>query len=200
MNLQIFAKAPIYGQVKTRLIPKIGAASATNLHKQFVRLNLQKFSRLFNVQLWCAPDESHPFFQTCQQQFAISLHRQQGIGLGERMANALNSDQPTVLIGSDCPILSPKIISDAFAALETDYSVVLSPAEDGGYVLIGMRQLIPEIFTNIPWGTSEVFSITKQRLNALGIKWHQLPTLWDVDRPEDLERWYQLKLSNEYLV
>jgi len=200
LNLQIFAKAPIYGQVKTRLIPKNGAKGATDLHKQFVRLSLHKFSRLFNVQLWCAPDESHPFFQTCQQEFAISLHRQQGIGLGERMANALNSNQPTVLIGSDCPILSPKIIFDAFAALEKDYSVVLSPAEDGGYVLIGMRQLIPEIFTNMPWGTSEVFPITKQRLNALGIKWYQLPTLWDVDRPEDLERWYQVKSSNEYLV
>jgi len=200
LKLQIFAKAPIYGQVKTRLIPKIGAAGATDLHKQFVQLNLQKFSKLFQVQLWCAPDELHPFFQTCQQKFDISLYRQQGIGLGERMAYALNSCQPTVLIGSDCPILSPKIISDAFAALQKDYSVVLSPAEDGGYVLIGMRQFIPEIFTNIPWGTSEVFSITKQRLNALGIKWHQLATQWDIDRPEDLERWYQLKSSNEYLV
>jgi len=192
LKLQIFAKAPIYGQVKTRLIPKIGAAGATDLHKQFVQLNLQKFSKLFQVQLWCAPDELHPFFQTCQQKFDISLYRQQGIGLGERMAYALNSCQPTVLIGSDCPILTPKIIYDAFAALQKDYSVVLSPAEDGGYVLIGMRQFIPEIFTNIPWGTSEVFSITKQRLNALGIKWYQLATQWDIDRPEDLERWYQV--------
>ena len=106
------------------------------------------------------------------------------------MAYALKSCQPTVLIGSDCPILTPKIIADAFAALQTDYSVVLAPAEDGGYVLIGMRQFIPEIFTNMPWGTSQVFSITKQRLNRLGIKWYQLPTQWDIDRPEDLERWY----------
>jgi glycosyltransferase A (GT-A) superfamily protein (DUF2064 family) len=63
-----------------------------------------------------------------------------------------------------------------------------------------MRQFIPEIFTNIPWGTSEVFAITKQRLNVLGIKWYQLATQWDIDRPEDLERWYQIKSSNEYLV
>jgi rSAM/selenodomain-associated transferase 1 len=193
LKLQIFAKAPIYGQVKTRLIPKIGAKGATELHKQLVRLNLQKFSPLFKVQLWCAPDELHPFFQTCQQEFAISLHRQQGIDLGERMAYALNSclPTPTVLIGSDCPILTPKIISDAFAALETDYSVVLAPAEDGGYVLIGMRQLVPEIFINMPWGTSQVLSITQQRLNHLGIKWYQLPTQWDIDRPKDLERWYK---------
>lgn len=198
MILQVFAKAPIPGKVKTRLIPKLGAEGAADLHKQLVKHCLQTFSGLFSIQLWCAPNDTlfHPFFCQCQSDFGVSLHRQQGIDLGERMAYALASTAPTptVLIGSDCPNLKPQTISHAFTALQQDYDVVIAPAEDGGYVLIGGG--VPEIFTDIPWGSSQVFSLTQARLRALGLRWHQLPYHWDVDRPEDVERWLSMEKRN----
>lgn len=190
--LQIFAKAPIPGQVKTRLIPKLGPKGATNLHKQLVKHCLQKFNGLFSIQLWCAPDEYHPFFQACQSEFSISLHRQQGADLGERMAYALASAAPAVLIGSDCPSLNAQNIHDAFSALQQGNPVVLAPAEDGGYVLIGMQQLVPEILIDMPWGESQVLTETRARLLKLGQHWQELPTQWDVDRAEDVERWYAM--------
>jgi hypothetical protein len=192
--LQVFAKAPIPGRVKTRLIPKLGKLGAANLHKQLVWHCLQKFSDLFSIQLWCAPDEHHPFFQTCQTDFGVSLHCQQGADLGERMTYALASVIPTpaILIGSDCPSLNVQTISDAFAALQHDNLVVLAPAEDGGYVLIGMQRIIPELFVDMPWGTDQVLTITRARLLNLGLRWKELPTQWDVDRPEDVGRWEKI--------
>jgi len=194
MILQIFAKAPELGKVKTRLIPKLGEQVATDVHKQLVKHCLKQFSELFTIQLWCAPNQFHPFFQACQTEFDISLHCQQGADLGERMAYALNSASPAaVLIGSDCPSLKPETIHDAFFALQ-DNQVVLAPAEDGGYVLIGMqRRVLPTLFTNIPWGTSQVLTKTRERLHNLGVRWKELPTQWDVDYPEDVERWNKEK-------
>ncbi len=191
--LQIFAKAPIPGQVKTRLIPKLGEKGATDVHKQLVTHCLQQFSGLFSVQLWCAPDEYHPFFQACQTEFGVSLHRQQGADLGERMAYALSSSAQAVLIGSDCPTLNAQIVCDAFTALQQDNAVVLAPAEDGGYVLIAMQPVIPELFTDMPWGSSQVLTLTRARLHDLRLRWQELPTQWDVDVPKDVERWYKQK-------
>jgi len=191
--LQVFAKAPVPGRVKTRLINYLGEQRATELHQQLVQQCLQKFSHLFSVQLWCAPNEFHPFFQNCQTEFGVSLHRQIGVDLGQRMAYALASAAPTsaVLIGSDCPSLDAPIIREAFLALQQKNAVVLAPAEDGGYVLIGMQRAIPELFQEIPWGTSQVFTLTRSRLHDLGLRWKELPTQWDIDRAEDFERWQQ---------
>ncbi|MDM8560912.1 TIGR04282 family arsenosugar biosynthesis glycosyltransferase [Candidatus Parabeggiatoa sp. HSG14] len=195
--LQLFAKAPIPGKVKTRLIPKLGAVGAAILHQQLVKHCLQQFSGLFSIQLWCTPDEYHPFFQACKKNFNVSLYRQQGTDLGERMAYALASTpQPTVLIGSDSPSLDVPTIRDAFTALQQDNTIVLAPAEDGGYVLIGMRQMIPELFTNMPWSTSQVLTLTQARLQELGLSWKKLEMQWDIDRPEDVERWYALRIKN----
>jgi hypothetical protein len=193
--LQIFAKAPIPGQVKTRLINVLDKDGAADLHQQLVRHSLQKFSHLFPMQLWCTPDEHHPFFQACQAEFGVSLHRQQGTNLGERMSHALASvaPAPVVLIGSDCPSLDAKNIRDAFAALEQDNQVVFAPAEDGGYVLIGMQRLVPELFINMPWSSSQVTITTRARLYDLELRWKELSIQWDVDRPEDVERWYALQ-------
>jgi rSAM/selenodomain-associated transferase 1 len=189
MILQIFSKAPELGKVKTRLIPKLGEKLATDVHKQLVRHCLQQFSGLFTIQLWCSPNQFHPFFQACSKEFDISLHNQQGADLGKRMAYALNSVNNAVLIGSDCPSLKPQIIRNAFIALEQDNHVVLAPAEDGGYVLVGMQQVQPRLFTNIPWGTSQVMAKTREYLHDLELRWKELPTQWDVDYPEDVERW-----------
>lgn len=188
-TLQIFSKAPVVGKVKTRLISALGEQGATRLHQKLVRYCLHKFTPVFSVQLWCYPNELHPFFDECKTEFDISLHRQQGNDLGERMANALASSIPnsTVLIGTDCPSLTVALIQNAFTALQ-QYQVVLGPAEDGGYVLIGMHQKLPELFVDVPWGSSSVLKTTRSRLDNLELKWYELPTQWDVDRPEDLVR------------
>ena len=187
--LQIFAKSPIVGKVKTRLTDVINEQAATDLHKQLVKYCLQKFSRIFTVKLWCYPDELHPFFTKCKNEFNISLHQQQGKNLGERMAFALSATvpKPTILIGSDCPTLTVKTLQNAFLALQNN-QVVLGPAEDGGYVLIGMQQKFPELFTDIPWGSSLVLETTRSRLSTLQLNWYETATQWDVDRPQDLIR------------
>jgi len=194
--LQIFAKDPIPYQVKTRLIPELGAEGAADFQAQLIRLCLKKFISSFSVQLWCAPTEKTVFFQQCQADFTISLHKQQGGDLGVRMANALAySSSPTVLIGTDCPNLQLSDIKLAFSKLQNN-DVVITPAEDGGYVLIGMRQAIPEIFTNIPWGTSQVFELTLKKFRQLKLRWHELPKQWDIDHPEDLARWQTHGIQN----
>ncbi len=192
--LQIFAKAPIPGQVKTRLIPTFSPQQAAQLHQQLVTHCLTQFSQIFTTQLWCAPNIYHPFFQACQTNFNIKLHCQQGIYLGSRMAYAIANSKAnfTVLIGSDCPNLNVSMIQQAFKSLE-NYHVVLAPAEDGGYVLIGMRKLIPKLFIDIDWGTANVFTQTKNILTDLKIAYYLLPTQWDVDYPQDVKRWYAMK-------
>ena len=198
--LQVFAKSPIVGQVKTRLIPALSAKGATELHQQLVKHCLQRFSSLFYTQLWCAPDEHHPFCQECMGNFGVSLHRQQGADLGERMAYALASAAPipVILIGSDCPSLTVQTMQEGFAALQQGNRVVLAPAEDGGYVLIGMLRVVPELFIDIPWGTSQVLELTRARLHVLGLCWKELPTQWDVDHPEDIKRISCQLLENRY--
>ncbi|MCK5877400.1 MAG: TIGR04282 family arsenosugar biosynthesis glycosyltransferase [Candidatus Marithrix sp.] len=185
--LQIFAKAPIAGKTKTRLIKVLGEQGAADLHKKLVIYCLQKFSQVFSVQLWCYPDELHPFFSECKAKFNLSLHQQHGKDLGERMATALASTAPypTILIGTDCPDLTVTMIKDAFIVLQ-QYSVVLGPAEDGGYVLIGMQQQLPELFVDIPWGSSLVLEKTRSQLRNLQLSWSELPTQRDIDRPDDL--------------
>ncbi|MDM8567211.1 TIGR04282 family arsenosugar biosynthesis glycosyltransferase [Candidatus Halobeggiatoa sp. HSG11] len=200
-TLQIFAKAPIAGKAKTRLIKTLGEQGAAYLHQKLVKYCLQKFGHIFSVQLWCYPDELHSFFTECKTKFNISLHQQHGYDLGERMANALASTvpHPTVLIGTDCPSLTVAILQEAFTALQ-QYQVVLGPAEDGGYVLIGMQQQLPELFVDIPWGSSLVLETTRSRLRDLQLSWYELPIQWDVDRPDDLPRLENIvcPLWNEY--
>ncbi|MDY6994731.1 MAG: TIGR04282 family arsenosugar biosynthesis glycosyltransferase [Pseudomonadota bacterium] len=193
-QLLVFAKAPVPGQVKTRLIPLLGAQGACLCYQQLLRHCLQRFSPSYPIQLWCAPDEHHPFFQKCHTEFGLRLYRQQGSELGVRMAYALaQAPGPALLMGSDCPSLQLSDIQQGFSALKAGYEVVLAPTEDGGYALIGMQRLIAELFSDMPWSTPEVLELTRAHLLRLGIRWWELPLQWDVDRPEDVHRWQQLE-------
>ena len=192
MRVAIFAKAPVAGEVKTRLIPLLGAEGAARLHAALVRRALATAvqARIGAVELWCAPDASHPFFAQCAAEFGASLHRQEGADLGARMAHAFEhafaGGRSLVLIGSDCPALQPPDLRAAAKAL-ADHDAVLAPAEDGGYVLVGLARRLA-IFEDIAWGGADVMARTQARLDAAGARWRQLPTLWDVDRPEDYAR------------
>lgn len=193
MRVLVFAKAPVAGQVKTRLIPVLGAERACGLHQELVERTLRRLLPFRDaLELWCAPDASHGFFAQLGAHFDIPLHEQQGDGLGERMhhatTDALGRAGKAVLVGTDAPMLDHTMIAAACAALDT-HDAVFAPAEDGGYALVGLRNAMPIIFQDMPWGSDEVMASTRERLAATGAAWHELPTVWDLDRPEDLQRY-----------
>ena len=184
-----FAKAPVLGQVKTRMQPVLSVAQSLALHCQLVRRTHQTLHReaLCQTQLWVSGDDSEGFFQSLQPLPEVKCQR--GVGLGERMhsaiASGLQQKQSVVLIGSDCPAINSDYLRQAFLALE-NFDVVLGPAADGGYVLIAMKDAEREVFRAIDWGTSRVLIQTRERLAALQLSCFELSVLNDIDRPEDL--------------
>lgn len=188
--LIIFTRYPEPGKTKTRLIPVLGAEGAANLHRQLTETVITQVQELQDVLI-----EVH-FTGGNQQLMQTWLgenitYRQQSQGdLGSRIATAFQTAfnqgiEKVVIIGSDCPTLNSQIIAEAFAAV-SQYELVLGPATDGGYYLIGLKRLIPELFTGINWGTSEVLQKTVKIAENLKLAFTYLPTLSDIDRPEDL--------------
>ncbi len=198
-TLLIFAKAPDAGKVNTRLIPHIGVERATQLQQDLIHDRLKKLSQagLCELQLWCSPDADHKFFKQCHELYNVSLFSQQGENLGQRMSLAIKEGLLThknvILIGTDAPALGISEIKQAIQILRNNNDVVLVPAEDGGYVLIGMRQYSDEIFQSVPWGTDEVLSKTREIINRLNLKLTELDECWDIDRAEDYERYLLYK-------
>lgn len=190
----VFAKAPVPGEVKTRLIPRLGARGAAVLHAALVERALETAcsAQVGRVELCGAPDASHPFFVACAKRFGVAVTAQTAGDLGARMHAAFERVMPdsgsALLIGSDCPALTPEQLHEAAVALQGGYNAVLGPAEDGGYVLIGLARTSPEVFDGIAWGGPDVLLDTRARLGALGWRWHELAVLWDIDRPDDLAR------------
>jgi rSAM/selenodomain-associated transferase 1 len=194
----IFAKAPVPGEVKTRLIPACGAEQAALLHAALTERAIETAAAAgYDVVLCGAPDTTHAFFETCAEDFDITLADQlPNATLGERMKSALDdalAEWPRVLlIGADCPALTPRLLKQAAAALSA-HDVVLIPAEDGGYVLIGARRTAPDMFASIEWGTAQVLTQQRAALTRAGLSWMEFEPLWDVDLPGDLARLAALK-------
>jgi uncharacterized protein len=196
----VFAKAPTPGRVKTRLVSALGETAATELHRQLTERTLctARAAGLGQVELWCAPGTNDAFFAACAKQHGVSLRAQGEGDLGMRMARALEfalaQGSPGLLIGSDCPALTPEYLGEAAAALVNANDAVIGPAEDGGYVLIGLaRSPTAQLFEDIAWGSATVMQETRMRLARLNWRWRELATLWDVDRPEDLLRLARLR-------
>lgn len=193
MRVAVFAKAPRTGLVKTRLIPVLGEAGATRLHAALVERTLATAlaAGVGPVELWCSPDAGDPFFQSQAQRLGAGLAVQPEGDLGARMAAAFDAafgeNHAMLLIGCDCPAFEADHLRAAAAALAANDAVFV-PAEDGGYVLVGLARAVPSLFEGIPWGTGEVMARTRDRLREAGARWAELPALWDVDRPEDVER------------
>lgn len=193
-RVAVFAKAPVPGAVKTRLIPTLGADGAAALHRTLVEraLACAIAADIGAVELWCAPDASAPFFLDCHDRFGVRLASQREGDLGTRMRGAfeamLAGGGRALLIGSDVPAMTPAYLRAADAALAEGHNAVIGPAEDGGYVLIGLSQVAPELFDGIDWGGPAVMQATRSRIERLGWRHFELPVLWDVDRPDDLSR------------
>ena len=189
--LAIFAKAPIPGYAKTRLIPVLGPEGAASLQVRLTERALQVAAGadLRPVTLWCAPDTSHVSFQTLAERFGCRLRAQIGKDLGARMLAAFaEAPRRLVLIGTDCPCLEPGDLQTAAAALREGADAVIAAAEDGGYGLIGASRAIPSLFEEMPWGTDKVAALTRERAEAAGLRLHELRSVWDVDTPEDYAR------------
>ncbi|MBE0488093.1 MAG: TIGR04282 family arsenosugar biosynthesis glycosyltransferase [Halomonas sp.] len=195
VSLAILAKAPIPGKAKTRLIPALGPEGAARLHARLLHRTLEVACHALppaRITLWTALDHDHPLFLELATRHGIILLPQPEGDLGERMHRALwQAGGPAMVIGSDCPMLSPALLTACAERLQ-DHDAVCLPAEDGGYGLIGVRHPDPRLFDDIAWGTGSVMAKTDERIVALGWRLACPATVWDVDRPEDLRRWLDL--------
>ena len=201
-RILIFAREPVLGKVKTRLQSTLGLARTFDLHCALIKYQVEQVDRnsLVPVELWVTSNPSHEVFQNLSGK--PKLFEQWGDDLGHRMMNAaeaaLQRVESVVIIGSDCPSVDSDYLEQALRLLGQGTEIVIGPAEDGGYVLLGMNRITPEIFLNIPWGSEQVMEITLQRLKVSGLSFKLLEPRWDVDRPEDLARLAELQPPFSY--
>jgi uncharacterized protein len=191
VDIAVFARAPVAGQAKTRLIPRLGAAGAARLQRQLIERALARARsvRGARVTLWTTADDADA--RALAEAARALVRLQQGHDLGARMSNAfaetLDGARPMLLIGTDCPAQTAADLENAVAALR-DADAVIQPAEDGGYVLIGMKQFHPALFEQVAWGSATVLATTRARAADRRVRLAELPMSWDLDRSDDLDR------------
>jgi len=199
-TVALYAKTPVLGQVKTRMQAVLGLEGALSLHKALIRYVFRNLEEacLCPMQLWIAQSEAFSKPNVSHDEYFLSfcnkkdIYFQNGMDLGAKMAftarQVLKGSDYVVLVGSDCASVDAAYLEQALRALESGEQIVIGPAEDGGYVLLGLR-IVPDcLFAEVPWGESEVMSITRKNLTAAGLSWFELEPRWDVDRPQDLPR------------
>jgi rSAM/selenodomain-associated transferase 1 len=185
--------------VKTRLAPLLGEQRAARMHARMIErtLRIASEARFARTELHCAPHARHSTLAALARRHSLALRAQGRGDLGARMQRAferaLRTARVVVLIGTDCPVLRTADLRAAARALQGGAHAVLSPAEDGGYALIGLRRTSPRLFSGIKWGSDSVLADTRRRLRELGWRWRELRTVWDVDRPEDYARLAQMR-------
>jgi rSAM/selenodomain-associated transferase 1 len=189
LHVAVLARAAVAGQAKTRLIPALGAERAAALQAHLTERALRRATASgAEVVLWVAGDvDAGTRALACA--LAVDVRQQPAGDLGARMLAALEhaSGRAALVIGTDCPAQSASDLEQA-GMLLASHDVVLQPAHDGGYVLIGMKRPVRQLFNDITWGSASVFEQTRQRAAALGLRCAQLPALPDLDRPDDLAR------------
>lgn len=211
--LIIFAKCPIPGMVKTRLIPPLSPEQAADLYRCMLSDVMAKVTLLPEIAIYLFYDEGGAareyFAESCND---VTSFPQKGKDLGERMAEALRlvfamGHSAAVVIGSDSPDLPISFIEDAFDRLERGKSAaVFGPSEDGGYYLAGMTRLYRELFRDLPWSSVAVLRETLKRAKEAGIAasllpvWHDVDTATDLDRPELSDEGNGAQLTREFLL
>ncbi|NJL49560.1 MAG: glycosyltransferase [Leptolyngbyaceae cyanobacterium SM2_5_2] len=200
--LMIFARYPTPGQAKTRLIPALGAEGAVQLYRQLAEHTVGQ-ARILQRQ----PEVAVMLWYTGAEEAAMRSWLGDGLcyspqsegDLGDRLATAFwaafeGGCRSAIAIGTDCPELDVATLAQAFVLLQ-QHPLVLGPASDGGYYLIGLRQFVPGLFQGIVWSTASVLSQTVAQAAQAGLTPAYLPTLTDIDTPEDLDVWEQLSLN-----
>jgi rSAM/selenodomain-associated transferase 1 len=193
-QLLVFVKAPRPGFVKTRLAMAIGGEAACAAYCRVAGRLLEQLTPLDGVELRFAPDDAEAELRPwLRRGWKLSA---QGPGdLGVRLHRAVESARAAgaervVAIGSDCPDVTVADVESAWEALQS-HDVVLGPASDGGYWLIGLKESQPRLFDGIAWSTETVFAQTLQRCHAVGLLVHQLRQLDDIDVEEDWRRFLE---------
>ena len=194
----VFARAPLAGRAKTRLSPMLGPAGAARAHRQLVLRTVRTVRRSgMPLQLWCEPSGQARFFRALQRVCDCAGQTQVQGDLGHRMHAAFEAHAgrgPLLLIGTDCPLLDPAHLQQAAQRLLDGEDAVFTPAEDGGYVLVGLSRPQAALFESVDWGTNRVMAQTRSQLQKMGLRWSEMPMLWDVDEPADWLRWQQIGL------
>lgn len=187
--IQVFAKVPVLGTVKTRLAHDVGDVAALEIHKKLcekVILTAQS-TQGAAYEIWYSGSDPGYF-----RQYGAPLKEQQGSDLGQRMSNAIQSgltrSEQVVVVGGDVYSIRSIDFIHAFQGLDSA-SVVVAPALDGGYVMLGCTRVEPSIFIDIPWGTDQVFNLTVERLRLASINVQLLELGYDIDCYDDLLRW-----------
>ncbi len=190
--LLVFTRTPDPGSVKTRLLSVMDAQRAVTIQAGLLQRTLEtaRASTADDIELWCTPTTQHPVLLELEDRFSLTLRSQGGADLGERMCfameQALQVYRHVALIGGDCMDLAATDIDIALEQLGAGTDVVLGPAHDGGYYLVGLSRLYWELFAGIKWGTDQVLEDTRERVAQLGLRLYELPARRDLDRPEDL--------------
>lgn len=191
--LFVMAKDPRAGHVKTRLCPPLDAATAARLYRCFLLDVLDLLAAVPGVDpavAYTPPEARAAFARLVDGRFR--LVRQRGPDLGARLENTFRAlfrqgYERVAAVSTDNPDLPPEYLREAFDRLEQS-PVVMGPCPDGGYYLIGMSRLVPELFRDMPWSTDRVVPLTEERAGRLGLAVARLPEWHDVDTPADLAR------------
>lgn len=202
-HIAIFCRPLVAGHVKTRLIPTYGAEGATRIYAQLVERMLRTVTETgATASLWIAGDTTHASVADWAQRYSLPVHSQCDGDLGERMSQCLailaETYERVLLIGTDCPAFTVEDLQAAAAALDAACHWVFTPAEDGGYVLVGSNAPSTKPFANIAWSTSEVMTQTRNALRMNALVWAEMATLWDVDEAVDVERARNTRLVDSF--
>lgn len=194
MKLIVYARVPALGEVKTRLAAEMGDSAALEAYRSLLTNALSNMSGLDDIdkELCLTGIDSAGECAQLATRYKFSLAEQTNGDLGQRMCESfrlgLKEHSRVLLIGSDCPLLNETRVRQAFDALR-HHDAVFVPVEDGGYSLLGLRELIPELFENIAWSGDSVMQDSRSKLLDRKASWAELETLWDVDEPPDWKRW-----------
>lgn len=190
-SIIVFAKAPIAGQAKTRLVPALGSTGAAALAERMLRHTLAQAGAagIGPVELCAAPDASHPALRAAAAACGATLAEQGAGDLGQRMHRAfarhLGRGGRALLVGTDAPALDAAMLRRAARAL-AEHDVVFVPALDGGYALVGQRRADPRWFCAMRWSHPNVMADTRNRLREARVRWAELAPVADIDEPPDL--------------
>ncbi|TGM66190.1 glycosyltransferase [Leptospira levettii] len=190
-KLIIFAKQPIQGQVKTRLAKTLGDQTTLNIYQNLLQITQDITSKL-NISKTVYWDQI-PYHTNIYFQDGYSFKVQSQGDLGKKMKDAFREEfdesfGKILIIGTDCPYLTKEIFEDAYRALEKS-NIVIGPAKDGGYYLLGMNRFYPSLFEGIPWSTELVFDLTIKKIKELNLTFSVLPALNDIDTEKDWLEW-----------
>lgn len=196
--LVLMAKAPLAGQVKTRLIGALSAEDAADLYAAFLSDTFAVMEEVADERetvrlvLCYTPAGEEEAFEKVEREGSLML-AQRGDSLGERLEHCFTAlfehgFDSVVIIGGDSPTLPVENLLTAFESLTDEDEIVIGPAEDDGYYLIGMRKLHPRVLEDIPWSTNEVLAVTRRRIQEAKLNLIELPVCYDVDTPEALQR------------